>query len=353
MSIDVSVVIPFCDEGANVIFTTQAIIEELHGWCNYEVILVDNMSHDHLEIKAGGREYTGYSRNYWENERTGRRLNTWFVRKGLVKYFQYDEKQGHWNAKNFGIAKSSGKYVFFLDAHCVMKRDSLRHMVAFLDETEGKVLGIRDGFPYRVGAVHAYINYILDSRCLEYRPQRKTFGYQFCTHQSEEYFVNSREGVPRRALRFPTVPYQVCVMSTCAMMCRRSVLDQLGPWSPELGIYGGGESYINWKQSICGQGHWIVPQAWCWHFADKRGYSWNWTDFTRNSMIAAYVVGGEEFLQEQVDLRLKKSSPEVLESLAQDVREKCGPDRRNVENRQMVSFDRYMKYWEEHPGTWK
>jgi glycosyltransferase involved in cell wall biosynthesis len=348
---DLSVIIPLCNEMPQVAFTVQGMIEELEGFCEYEIILVDNMSHHHVDITAGERTYPAFSRNYFYKQDTGRIMSTWFYRKGKIKYFQYDEKQGHWNAKNFGISKSKGKYLFFLDAHCIMKRDSVRKMLEFSRYYEGANMvspcypNSQGGF----GAVHAYINYMLDSRSLEYKVQRKTFGYQFCTHQMVPY--QDDKGI--RRLKFPDQPYQVCVMSTCGMMCPRSVIDELGAWNPEFGIYGGGESYINWKQSTCGYGHWIHPEAWCWHFADKRGYQWNHDDYVRNSFIAAYVVGGEDYLEEQVAERSKKGRPETSRMLADDVMTKCKADREFVKARQVVTFDEYINWWEAHPGVWK
>jgi len=337
--VDISVIIPFCNELPQVAFTVQAMIEELDGLCKYEIILVDNMSHENITVKAGEREYPAFSRNYFYNGATGQRMNTWFFRKGIVKHYIYDEKQGHWNAKNHGIEKSSGEYLFFLDAHCVMKRDSMKYLWEFLRTTTEKV-----------GGAHAYINYMLDSRCLEYRPERKTLGYQFCSHQNDIIQSNGR-----RIPKMKTKPYQVCVMSTCGMMIPRKVIEELGPWNKELGIYGGGESYMNWKQATCGYGQWIVPQAWCWHFADKRGYSWNYRDFVRNSFIAAYCIGGEEYLTEQADYRIKhkKGAPSVIEALVDDVREKCREDMEFIKSKQVVTFDEYMDYWEKHPGIWK
>lgn len=326
---------PFSNEGPNVVFTIQGLIEELEAaGVDFEIIAVDNMSHPYLQCKAGDREYPVRSRAYFYNEQKGRKISTWFFRTGRVKYYVYDDKQGHWNAKNFGISKSTGDYLFFVDAHCLMKRDSLAKMHQWLkDNWQEK----------KVGGLHAYINYMLDSRSLEYRVERKTFGYKFCTHQID----------PVTKAAYPSKPYPVCVMSTCGMMCPRPVIDDLGPWSPELGIYGGGESYINWKQSTCGWTHWIHPEAWCWHWAEKRGYAWNWSDFTRNSMIAAYVVGGDDYLQEQVDARINKASPEHLYGLADDVREKCKADRDFVASRQIETFDEYIARWQANPGVWR
>lgn len=351
-----SIIIPFCNEVPQVVFTIQSVIEELEGFCEYEILAIDNMSDWYMkcttDVTRTGRklkemtvgehalEFPLRQRAFFQgppgSRRDGNVIKTWFFRKGKVKYFQYDDKQGHWNAKNKGIEESSGKFLFFLDAHCIMKRDSLRHMIDFL----------RNPPEEKVGGVHAYINYMLDSRCLEYRPQRgKMFGYQFCSHQVEAY----QEGGVRKT-RFPTKPYKICVMSTCGMMCPREVMEDLGGWHPEFGIYCGGEGYMNYKQSTCGYHHWIHPKAQCWHWAENRGYSWNHPDYVRNEQIAAYVCGGHKALEFCIEGR--GSTPPIL-AIADDVVEKCTQEREFIKSRQVESLDEYMDRWEANPGVWK
>jgi GT2 family glycosyltransferase len=347
---DCSVIIPFCNEGPNVVFTIQSIIEELDGFCKYEVIAVDNQSdwyidctvkNERMPLMAGReRPYPVRSRAFFQgppgSKRDGAIISTMYFRKGIVKYIQYDDKQGHWNAKNAGIEASSGKYLFFLDAHCIMKRDSVRKMIEFL----------RDPPEEQIGGVHAYINYMLDSRSLEYRPQKnKFYGYQFCGHQREPYHVNGE-----RLLRFPTKPYKVCVMSTCGMMCPRTVIEDLGGWHKEFGIYCGGEGYMNFKQSTCGYHHWIHPGAQCWHWAEKRGYQYWHSDYVRNEMIAAFVCGGEKALQFCVDGRGNSAG---VQALAADVREKCAAEREFIKSRQVESLEEYFDRWIANPGVWK
>lgn len=341
---ELSVVVPFCNEGQNVVFTAQALVGELDGFCKYEILLIDNQSdwyidcsvkNQHMPLMNGKeRPYPIRSRAFFQappgSKHEGSIIGTMFFRKGIIRYLQYDVKQGHWNAKNHGIAHSKGKYLFFLDAHCLMERDSLRQMIEFLRHPPEE----------KIGGVHAYINYMLDSRCLEYRPQRdKFFGYQFCTHQVDPV-----------TKQFPTRPYKVCVMSTCGMMCPRTVIEELGGWHPEFGIYCGGEGYMNFKQSTCGYHHWIHPAAKCWHWAEKRGYQYWHSDFVRNEMIAAYVCGGEEALQFCIDGR--GSSAAIL-ALAADVREKCNGEREFIAARQTETLEAYFARWIAHPGVWK
>ena len=340
---DVSVIIPFCNEGQNVVFTAQSLIEELDGFCKYEIILVDNQSDWHIDCSVKNekmplmngqeRPYTIRSRAFFQgppgSKNDGSTIGTMFFRKGVIKYVQYDDKQGHWNAKNKGIEVSSGQYLLFLDAHCIMSRDSVRKMVEFLRHPPEE----------KIGGVHAYINYMLDSRSLEYRPQKdKFFGYQFCTHQYTK-------GGHKR-----TEPYKVCVMSTCAMMCPRTVIDELGGWHPEFGIYCGGEGYMNFKQSTCGYHHWIHPECVCWHWAEKRGYQYWHKDFVRNEFIAAYVCGGERALQFCIEGRGNKP---VHHELADDVKEKCKAEREFIKSRQVETLEEYFDRWTANPGIWE
>ena len=349
---EVSVIVPFCNEGPNVVFTTQALIEELDGFCKYEIILVDNCSdwqiscsvkNENMPLMEGReRPYPIRSRSYFQgppgSKREGALISTMFFRKGVVKYLQYDIKQGHWNAKNWGVVNSKGKYLFFLDAHCIMNRDGLRDLVRFARELDAK--------QEKWGGLHAYINYMLDSRSLEYRPQKdKFFGYCFCTHQQEEYYVN---GV--RQLRFPTQPYKVCIMSTCAMMSPRSVMQTLGPWNPEYGIYCGGEGGMVLKQATCGYDHWIVPSSKCWHWAEKRGYQYWHGDFVRNEQIAAYTCGGERALEFCIAGR--KGTPAVRD-LADDVRAKCAGEMEYIKSLQVEDLESYFDRWVASPGVWK
>jgi hypothetical protein len=128
------------------------------------------------------------------------------------------------------------------------------------------------------------------------------------------------------------------------------VIEELGGWHPEFGIYCGGEGYMNYKQSTCGYHHWIHPKAWCWHWAEKRGYSWNHSDYVRNEQIAAYVCGGRKALKFCTDSR--GGNPAII-SLAENVIEMCAEEREFIKARQVETLDEYFDRWEKNPGVWK
>jgi len=287
----ISAIIPACNEYPQVLFTVQSVLEAGAD----EVIVISNKSTD--------------------------KTNDYFskLRNPKVKFFIKDDNLSHWQAKNLGIRESTGDLLFFVDAHCIIGKNALDHLALFLGSGHD--------------VAHCVIHYMLDNRPLIYAPRFDIFNYRF-----------TGIGTANPA----TVPFKVPVMSTCGMMCPRSVLDEAGRWNTELGIYGGGEAYIIFKQGTCGYDHYVHPLARCWHYAEKRGYSWNYDDFMRNEFIAAYCVGGEAWLATMVENRKKKprARTEVVDAVALDVRIKCADDRRFIERRQICSFDELVDYWE-------
>jgi len=276
----ISAIIPCCNEYPQVLFTVQSVLE---GGAD-EVVVISNKSTDKTNAYFGN------------------------LRNPKVKFFIKDDILSHWQAKNLGIEKSTGDLLFFVDAHCIIGKDALQNLAAF----------IKDG----KDVAHCVIHYMLDNRPLIYTPRFEIFNYRFTGTDQ-------------------TVPFKVPVMSTCGMMCSRSVIDEVGGWNTELGIYGGGEAYINWKHGTCGYNHYVHPMALCWHYAEKRGYSWNYDDYMRNEFIAAYCVGGEEWLGKMVENRKKKSRAEVVDAVALDVMTKCKSDRDFIASKQIMTYDEF------------
>ena len=277
----ISAIIPCCNEYPQVLFTVQSVLE---GGAD-EVVVVSNKSTDKTN------EYFGNLRN------------------PKVKFFIKDDILSHWQAKNLGIQESVGDLLFFVDAHCIISKDALDDLSLFIGSGHD--------------IAHCVIHYMLDNKSLIYTPRFEIFNYRFT-------------GFPPS-----TVPFKVPVMSTCGMMCSRSVIDEVGGWNTELGIYGGGEAYINWKHGTCGYNHYVHPMALCWHYAEKRGYSWNYDDYMRNEFIAAYCVGGEEWLGKMVENRKKKSRAEVVDAVALDVMTKCKSDRDFIASKQIMTYDEF------------
>lgn len=278
----ISVIIPSCNEYPQILFTVQSMLEDGAD----EVIVISNKSTDKTNA-------------YFSN-----------LRNKKVKFFIKDDVLSHWQAKNLGIEKSSGDLLFFVDAHCIIGKDSFKHLSEFITN--------------QIGGVHCIIHYILDDRRLTYEFRPEVLNYRFCTAPKD------------------TKPFILPVMSTCGMMCTRKVIEKLGGWNNELGIYGGGESYFNLKHATCGYPHYVHPSANCWHYAEKRGYSWNYTNFVRNEFIMAYCVGGKEWLNKMVNNRKKKDDHNAIDVIAADVLKKCLNDREFIKKNQVITLNDYI-----------
>jgi len=276
-------------------------MEELDGYCKYEIIVIDNRSTDGLD-------------DFFKENKTK-----------SVKYVKYDATKSHWIAKNKGLELATGRNIFFIDAHCIIGRDSLRKMIEFLDNFEGKV-----------GGVHMYHHpMIMKFRTYEHMPKRK-FTFRFRRAQQGEKFEK---------------PYEVAHMTTCGMMCPKKVFNELGGWNDYFGTRWGGEAYINLKHATCGYPHFIHPEAHYYHYKHSYGYTFDLkNDGYKNIMIPAYTLGGEEFFKGFVDRLCKqkgvKTRPSHYDRLAENVRAKCKKDRDFIASKQIMTLEEFYDKWE-------
>lgn len=100
----VSIVIPVYNAGNKIIKTLEILISQ--DYRNIEIIIVDDGS----------------------NDNTGDRCRQFERQDNRVKYF-YTENRGSGPARNFGIQKSSGKYIFFPDADDELDPNAISIMV--------------------------------------------------------------------------------------------------------------------------------------------------------------------------------------------------------------------------------
>ncbi len=328
MTDKLSVIIPFCNEYPQVVFTVQSIYNELYNArFPWEVIIINNYCQEVSQQPIGEWECPSCKskmRKFRTEDKSASKMLSYSKIHFWLTYVEYKEKLSHWQAKNTGVEASSGDVLWFCDAHCSVVPGSLKGMMRVYTENKKQING----------SLHLPLTYILDrlDRRLIYKPvcnpEKGLYHYSFTRY--------------RDAVTF----YKVAAMSTCGMMISREIFDLLGGWPSELGIYGGGENFINYTLAVLGKNKMILPGPPLIHFADKRGYSYNASDYIRNRLIATYLFGGPPLLN--LYSQHTKGRPTVIEQYKEDILNKCASHRAHIAKNQKISVtDWYYQFTKE------
>jgi len=260
-----SIIIPFVLESPQVQFTVRALSEQLReASFNWEIIVVNNYCKEVSQQQARQGFTIG-------DDAGGNHLNSMCKYHSWLKYYEYKRKLSHWQSKNLAISKAKYSTLFFLDSHCLLSNGAL---VSMYDEFE-RLESMR-GF-----SMHLPITYhILENKKLIYKlvaeVEKGNCGYSFTSAPDTSQIL-----------------YKVPCMSTCGMMIEKRVLESIGCFPKELGIYSGGEQFLNFTMAVCGMNKYIFNGGVLHHHGAKRKYHWNFDDFHRNNVIAAYIYGGK------------------------------------------------------------
>ena len=335
------VIIPYVQEWPQVAFTIRAIHEELQN-IPHEIVAVDNFC---PEVWEQLKERGDYPDRGHERQETSKKLcYPTFVKRfdvekqhessiaGAAKrapwltYVKYSDRLSHWQAKRVGCAATDAPILLFADSHVMPGAGSLSAMyLTYIEQYEELD-----------GTLHAPLSYqILEDRKLIYKLvyENGLLGYSFTGYREPT------EGFG---------PYEVPVMSTCGMMITRDLLEYIGGWPEELGIYGGGENFVNAALAVTGKKKWIMPGPALHHHGDRRGYHWNWLDHKRNQAIAMYLTGGPEAMWQYLEhLKPFKDKPDLFNALANDIMVSCDEHRSWIIARQVTTIEEWVEKWKE------
>jgi len=311
---ELSVIIPYVNEWPMNVFTIRNIAEELRDRVDFEIIAINNYCEEVARQPGNVRS---------DEDKAGEQLKG--VMRGFpwLKALDYPNKLSHWQAKNHGVAHSSGKWLFFCDSHCIVSRDAIYNMFQHVKQWHDPMQG----------SIHLPLTYhIMDYKCTQYK---------LVTNLDQGEVAYSL--IPYRPPNNNSPVYEVPCMSTCGMMISRELYDYIGGWPTELGIYGGGEPYINFTMSTLGMTKHIFKSPPLTHHGNARGYHWNFDDNFRNKCIAAYMYGGEQWAW--LFTQHHRGDKNVLGGYCRDVIEKCRPHRELIKPKQVISIQDWVKKW--------
>lgn len=289
--------------------TIRSIGEELQGRVNFEVIAVDNWCQ---EVADQGRK----------PDRGHTIVESLSASIPWLRVLKYRDRLSHWQAKNLAVKESESPFLFFCDAHVLPSRNSLVDMFLYY-KSQHKELN---------GTIHLPLTYHL----LE--EKRLIYSLIFKKEAGEVHYTFAK------ARDVPFV-YEVPCMSSCGMMMTRELYDLAGGWPKELGIYGGGENFMNFVLAVLGKRKWIFGNKPLYHHGEKRGYSWNFWDYERNRIIATYLFGGAEYAARFVEHRKKVPSKNKLWQILKEVLDSCAEHRELIKQRQVLTIDEWAKNW--------
>jgi glycosyltransferase involved in cell wall biosynthesis len=326
---ELSIIIPSVQEYPQNVFTFQNI------WCeladegiDFEILFVDNWCKEIEQqlIAAGKVIVDAATQKRLPAEDKGRAYMQDRAKSlPFLKFLHYDKKLSHWNAKNLAVQNSTGQFLWFVDAHCILSKNSLVNTFKYY----------RDHYEELNGTLHFPISYMTEKRGLEliYKLVADVEG------TGEIHYSFTRYPHAAKHLK----PFEVPCMSMCGAMMTRQIYDDMGGWPEALGIYGGGENFMNFTLAVLGMKHWIMPERPLYHFADKRGYHWYHDDWVRNRMVSMFIFGGHEILKRWTLHR--KGDRLVLEKLRTQAMERAADHRSLIKGKQKLSIEEWIKKW--------
>lgn len=296
----VSVIIPSRNEMKNLLWTLQCVQVGLEG-TEYEMIPVLNLC---------DKEDAEQLEKYWP------------ARNGIMQVVRYDEKPSCWQARNAGAAVAEGEYLLFLDSHVAFGEGALKGLIEF-----------HEGWK---GIAHIPLCYWLEEN-------RPNYGY---TWKPEKFWGNWTRVKP-------DPPYDVPLSGASSLLIDKEVFEEVGGFHPSLGIYGGGETYLDLKAQMFGHRVRMCVGHKLFHMTEKRGYAWTGDDFKRNFMMAAYALGGEKHLDTVYQhyfkgMRGNKDWEEGLGKLRTQAILLAAADREWIEENAKYTLDEVIDGWREN-----
>lgn len=209
------------------------------------------------------------------------------VAKKLGLHIHNDEVLSPPSARMKAANGATGKYLCFLDNHCVIGRDYFRRIKL-------------DFETYPMDSLHSVTIY---------QPQGQE-SYEYVLSLQKNFWTSECKIYPV----IPHKPYRIAVAGHGGFAIRREVFEEVGGYWDGFVGYAGEESYLDLKLAMLNKTNWLDPYLKHFHYAGRRGYPRHFSDdYYRNMMMCANIIGGSEWLNKVADsftktLRLKSDA---------------------------------------------
>lgn len=302
----VSVILANRNDLDRLLMTVLSAVEDLRG-LDGEVVVVDNSDtarHSCVKKLLAGQMKDGTTR------------------------LLYNDRPSSSATMEMAAREAHGEYLFYVDSHCIIGRDTIRACLRFFRRHEGEPIGF----------VHAPIQWAHNSataRKISFRLHRNNLG-SWGKMISREQKITWK-GMPH--------------------MVRKDVYEAIGGYGclakHNVG-WGGLIPYLGIKTWLMGYENWGIPHGVAYHFGEYPDVCRKFVKYRlygRNGdhpagsahAIAAYVFGGEELLRElftPAKMERYFKTPEA----ALEVAKKVGAEERGwLLANQKISFDELME----------
>jgi glycosyltransferase involved in cell wall biosynthesis len=174
------------------------------------------------------------------------------------------------SARNIGAAMANGKYIFFLDNHCLVAKNYFKRAIESMEK-------------YNIDLLHSMTRF--------YTGEMDHWHYELSLESN--FWGNCINTKPMNG----DEPYRCAVAGHGGYAVTRKAWKEVGGYWDGFAGYGGEECYLDLKMWQMGKSVWLDPKMIHYHFAGERSYNRHYSDdYYMNMMMCANLIGGQKWL---------------------------------------------------------
>lgn len=217
--------------------------------------------------------------------------------------------------------KATGKYIFFLDNHCLV---TPKYFELAMQEFDRSPVDLLHSSTFFYDGENASYHYML------------TLEENFWATSSKDPF-------------HPTKAHPIAAGGHGGFAVRRSVWEDIGGYWNGFTGYGGEELSIDLQMWMRGYEVWMHPKMIHYHWAGRRPYARHFTaEYYRNMMMSANIIGGEKWLN-RVYQTFSTKYPELVRhpvfDLYQEAYYQSEPHARELSKLYIRSLDEQLEWF--------